>query len=136
MSFINRTHCKHGHDWIPKNLYTNPTTGQVVCRECLRDSSRRASPVNKKKLEELKATSKRLDRELHEAIAKHLPSTKIAAMSLACLEARRAVLRFEREGGPMKAKTLTPEQALTKRQKAKVREQNVAKRMSSAINPL
>ena len=95
MSSFHRTKCKHGHAWVSENLYTNPKTGQVVCRECMKKAVRKASPTNKKKLEELKATSKRLDKELHEAIAQHLPSTKIAAMSLACLEARRAVMRFE-----------------------------------------
>lgn len=133
MSSLHRTTCKHGHAWIPENLYTNPTTGQVVCRECMREANRRVNPNYKQKLADLKALSKRLDEELHEAIARRDPTAEIQKKSSACLRARQEVLRFERDGHKT---SLTSKEALTKRQKAKVREQNVANRMTSANNPL
>lgn len=35
-----QTHCKQGHAFTPENTYINPTTGQRVCRDCMRVRSR------------------------------------------------------------------------------------------------
>ena len=37
-----RTHCKHGHAWIPENLYNNGAKGQA-CAVCRREQSKRSS---------------------------------------------------------------------------------------------
>lgn len=29
-----KTHCNYGHEWIPKNIYTAPTSGKRQCRIC------------------------------------------------------------------------------------------------------
>jgi len=122
MSSANRTYCKHGHPWVAENLYTIPKTGQLVCRECVRQANRRASPTYKKELDTLKRNSKRLDADLHEAIAQKQASEKIAALSLACLEAYREIKRFT------SVKKVTLKEAEDKSQKAKIREQKVAER--------
>ena len=36
----NKTKCKHGHDYLPGNLYVTPL-GKRMCRTCSREASRR-----------------------------------------------------------------------------------------------
>ena len=35
-----KTHCLHGHEFTPENVYTHSSTGFRQCRECAREKSR------------------------------------------------------------------------------------------------
>lgn len=38
-----RTHCKHGHEYTPENIYRRPGTRARLCRECRRAAQRKAA---------------------------------------------------------------------------------------------
>lgn len=35
-AYLNRTHCKQGHEFTPENTYNQPMPKRRVCRECQR----------------------------------------------------------------------------------------------------
>ncbi len=39
--YANRTHCRHGHLWIPANLVRYPSSPYYACRLCAADSNQR-----------------------------------------------------------------------------------------------
>jgi hypothetical protein len=47
-----RTHCKHGHRWIPENIYVD-RSGRERCRPCMRDMEHRYKAKMRAKLAEV-----------------------------------------------------------------------------------
>lgn len=53
MTFVKKTHCAHGHEWVPETTFVRKSDGARMCRICMRDQQNRRNREEARRKREL-----------------------------------------------------------------------------------